>query len=65
MKKPRYRDQQIAQALWQAEQGPRGRRDLPPALRQQDDLLSLREAVCGMGWPGSGASNISRRRIGD
>lgn len=58
MKKPRYTDQKIAQAVRQAEQGTAVAvcRDLASAR----DLLSLEEAVCGAGGGRAPARQAAR-----
>ena len=59
MKKPRHTDQQIAQALRQAEAGHGGGGALPQARRERDDVLPLEEAVrrhgSGRAAPGQAA----------
>jgi len=63
MKKPRYTDQQIAQALRQAEQG------LPVAELcrklgvSETTFYHWRSGTPAWGWPSCGGSSSSRRRI--
>jgi putative transposase len=64
MKKPRYREQQIAQALRQVEQGTPATEVCRKLGVSETTFYHWKKRYAGMGWPSCGGSRSSRTRIG-